>query len=442
MEDEITTPDFSDVNTLKEHWAELEADVRKQKFFQLSRLDAEELFLSIDSLSQLELVANLQVPEKRSWLRLLPLDDAADLIQKVPVDDRHEILGLLDETSRREVLALLAYSEDEAGGLMNPRYIRLRPDMSVEEAIRYLRAQARTSIEIIYYAYVLDYDQRLLGIVSFREMLLAAPDKKVREMMETDLVTAPEEMDREHVAELFQSHQLMAVPVVDEQGRMKGVVTYDDIADVVQKEATEDIQKLGGMEALDAPYFNTSFLQMLKKRAGWLLLLFVGEMFTASAMTYFEQEIARAVVLALFIPLIISSGGNSGSQASSLIIRSLGVREIHLRDWWKVLRRELSMGLVLGGLLGTMGLLRVVLWQAWQPVYGEHYILLGVAVATALLGVVIFGTLAGAMLPFLLEKAGFDPASASAPLVATLVDVTGLVIYFTVASVVLSSSIL
>jgi magnesium transporter len=442
METEETQLDWSDVNTLKEHWSELDLATRKEKFFRLPRVDAEELFLSFGPIGQMELVDELGAQEKRSWIRLLPLDDAADFIQRLPLESRPDILNLLDEGSRREVLGLLAYAEDEAGGLMNPRYIRLRPDMSVEEAIRYLRAQARTPIEVIYYTYVLDYDQKLLGVVSFRELLLASPEKRVREMMGTDLVTVPEEMDREQVSTFFSNHGLMAIPVVDDQNRMKGLVTYDDIVDVVQKEATEDMQKLGGMAALDAPYFNTSFGGMLKKRAGWLAVLFLGEMFTASAMAHYEDEIAKAVVLALFIPLIISSGGNSGSQASTLIIRSLALREVRLRDWWKVLVRELGAGLVLGGLLGLIGLCRVLVWQQWAPTYGEHYILLGVTVAVSLVGVVVWGTLSGAMLPFVLRKFGFDPASASAPLVATLVDVTGLVIYFSVASALLANTIL
>ncbi len=442
MESETTELDWADLNTLKEHWSELDLATRKEKFFRLPRVDAEELFLSFGPNGQLELVEELPPQEKRSWIRLLPMDDAADFIQKLEPDQRGEVLNLLDEGARREVLGLLAYAEDEAGGLMNPRYIRLRPDMSVEEAIRYLRAQARTPIEIIYYTYVLDYDQKLLGVVSFRELLLAAPDKRIRELMITDLITVPEEMDREHVAEVFSNHQLMAIPVVDEQGRMKGIISYDDIADAMQREATEDIQKLGGMEALEEPYFNTDFFAMMKKRGGWLLVLFIGEMFTASAMSQFEDEIVKAVVLALFIPLIISSGGNAGSQASTLIIRSLAVREVRLRDWLRVLRREMVMGLVLGALLGGIGFLRVVLWQQWFPVYGEHYLLLGLTVAVSLVGVVLWGTLSGAMLPFVLRKLGFDPASASAPLVATLVDVTGLLLYFTAASLILANTIL
>lgn len=442
MESEVQEPDWTDVNTLKEHWPEMDVETRRERFSKLPRTDQEDLFLSLGPDEQIELVMGRSQAEKRGWVRILALDDAADFVQHLPEENRDEVLCLFDEVNRQEVLGLMAYAQDEAGGVMNPRYIRLRPDMSVEEAIRYMRAQARTSIEVIYYAYVLDYDQKLLGVVSFRQILLSPTDKRIREIMATELVTVPEEMDREEMAQLFSQHSLMAIPVLDEQGRMKGVVTYDDMVDVVQKEATEDIQKLGGMEALGAPYFKISFANMVKKRAGWLITLFIGEMFTATAMAAYQDDVARAVVLSLFLPLIISSGGNSGSQASTLIIRSLALREIRLRDWLRVLFRESASGLVLGSCLGVIGLIRIVAWQAWSPLYGEHYVLIAITVAVSLVGVVLWGTLAGAMLPFLLRKFGFDPASASAPLVATLVDVTGLIIYFNVASAILHGTLL
>lgn len=443
MDNETTELDCSDINTLIEHWSELDLETRREKFFSLPRIDAEELFLSLGPDDQIELVMDLSPVEKRSWIRLLALDDAADFLQRIPVENRQDHLILLDSVSRQEVVGLMAYAEDEAGGVMNPRYFRLRPEMSVEEAIRYLRAQARTPVETIYYAYVLDNEQKLLGVVSFRELLLARPDKKVHEMMEVELVTVPEEMDREEVASLFVSHQFTALPVVDDQSHMKGIVTYDDIVDVVQKEVTEDIQKIGGMQALDAPYFKTHFLSMVRKRAGWLMVLFVGEMFTATAMARYEDQIAKAVVLALFIPLIISSGGNSGSQASTLIIRSLAVREIRLRDWWKVMLRELGAGLVLGLCLGALGFFRVVFGaQIEGGGLGDHSYMLGLTVAASLIGVVVWGSLSGAMLPFALRKLGLDPATASAPLVATLVDVTGLMIYFSMATWLLTGVML
>src|SRR5258706_15204490 len=225
----------------------------------------------------------------------------------------------------------------------------------------------------------------------------------------------------------------MALPVVDDEGRMRGIDTVDDIVDVVQEEATEDIQKLGGMEALDAPYLQITLPSMLRKRAVWLSALFLGEMLTATAMGYFEKEIARAVVLALFVPLVISSGGNSGSQATTLIIRAMALGEVGLRDWWRVVRREILAGLCLGSILGSIGFLRIFIYAQFSKIYGPHYILVAATVAFALLGVVLWGTLAGSMLPFILKRLGRDPAVSSAPFVATLVDVTGLIIYFNVA---------
>jgi len=249
-------------------------------------------------------------------------------------------------------------------------------------------------------------------------------------------------MDQEQVSHLFQRNHFMALPVVDAEGRMKGIVTVDDVVDVVQEEATEDIQKIGGGAPLDAPYLQIALPHMIRKRVGWLSALFLGEMLTASAMAFFEKEIARAVVLALFIPLIISSGGNSGSQATTLVIRAMALGQVRLRDWWRVIRREFLAGLGLGAVLACIGFLRIVIWEHIFHSYGPHHIGVALTVAVSLLGVVLWGTLAGSMLPFILRRMGFDPASASAPFVATLVDVSGLVIYFSVASIILRHTLL
>jgi magnesium transporter len=380
--------------------------------------------------------------ERRSWMRLLPPDDGADLVQAADPEEREGLLNLLDDATRREVQALLAYAEDDAGGLMNPRFARLRPDMSVDEAISYLRRQARDRAEYLHYLYVLDGEQHLLGVVSFRDLFAAPPEKTVRDVMNTELVTAREEMDQEALSRLFAQHDLIAIPVVDPQGRMKGIVTVDDIVDVVQEEATEDIQKIGGTQALGAPYLQVGLAGMVRKRAGWLAALFLGEMLTATAMSRFEDEIARAVVLSVFIPLIISSGGNSGSQASTLVIRAMALGELRLRDWWRVVYRELGSGLALGVILGALGFFRVGLWEVLFHAYRGHWALIGSTVGLGVLGVVTFGTLTGSMLPFLLRRVGADPASASAPFVATLVDVTGIVIYFSVASMILRGTLL
>lgn len=434
--------DLALARELIELWPTLNASKRRKHFFSLSRTAAEELFLKLSARDQVELLSNLPNSEIRSWLRFLPPDDAADFIQGLPENLRAELLVLLDEKTRQVIVALLAYAEDVAGGLMTPEYIRLRPEMSAMEAIHYLRAQSSEHVKS-YYAFVLDPKQLLIGVLSIREILLAPNEKAVRDIMHKDFVFISEKMSAEEVARVFsQNSRLLAIPVVDAKGKMKGIVTHDDIAWELEKQTTEDIQKIAGMEALDAPYLEVGFLRLIKKRAGWLTVLFFGEMLTATAMGHFENDIAKAVVLALFIPLIISSGGNSGSQASTLIIRSLALYEVRLKDWWRVFFRELIFGIILGSILGSIGLLRIILWQQWHPIYGDHYILVALTVALSLIGVVLWGTLAGSMLPFILRRLGFDPASASAPLVATLVDVTGLIIYFSVASICLNGVLL
>ncbi|HZR11189.1 MAG TPA: magnesium transporter [Myxococcales bacterium] len=435
-------PDDLSPDELREAWPALSAEERAEGLRLLPRDTAEDLFFSLGGQQQADVLAALPPPEQRSWVRGLAPDDAADLIQESPPEQRDRLLSMLDDQTRKEVQALLAYREDHAGGLMNPRFARLRPEMTVDEAVTYLRRQTRQSVEMTYYAYVLDSSQRLLGVVSFRELMAARGDRHISEVMKTDVHSVDADADQEAVARLFRSTGLMAIPVVDGEQRMKGVVTLDDIVDVVSEEATEDIQKLGGSESLGEPYLTIALHRMIKKRAGWLAALFLGEMLTATAMGVFEKEIDRAVVLALFVPLIISSGGNSGSQATSLVIRAMALGELRLRDWFRVIRRELGAGLALGSILGSIGLVRILLWQVFFKTYGEHYLLVGLTVALSLVGVVTFGTFAGSLLPFLLRRLGFDPASASAPFVATLVDVTGLIIYFSMASAILTGTLL
>lgn len=429
---------------LLESWPTLTPEQRIETFQGLDRQVAEEIFLSVSAIDQAELFQSLKRFERWSWIRLLAPDDVADLIQDLPLEMQPEALQLLDPKTRIEVTALLAYREDHAGGIMNSRFVAIRPNMTAEEAFRYLRLVSRDQVETIYFAYVLDNKQKLIGVVSLRQIFQAPGDKKIEEMMvrEPNIITIPDTMDQEEIGRFFMQKNLSVLPVVDPEGRMKGVVTFDDIADVVEEEATEDIQKMGGMEAFDEPYFRISFAKLIQKRAGWLLILFIGEMFTATAMGYFQHEIERAVVLALFIPLIISSGGNSGSQASTLVIRAMALGEVKIKDWFRVLWRELATGVVLGAILGSIGLLRILVWPAREKLYGEHYISIAFTVAVSLVGVVLWGTLSGSMLPFLLRRLGFDPATASAPFVATLVDVTGLVIYFSVAMLMLSGVLL
>ncbi|MCL4685989.1 magnesium transporter [Myxococcota bacterium] len=426
---------------LADAWPFLDAAERVEGFRLLATDEAEDLFLGLEAREQATLLRALPRGERQLWVRQLAPDDAADVVQETEQEERSALLGLLDAEARREVTALLAYAEDAAGGLMSPRYARLRPEMRVDEAISYLRRQARTNLETIYYIYVLDGEQRLIGVISFRELFAALPEKTVREVMQTDVVTVPDDMDQEAVSEVFAEWDLMAVPVVDSEGRIKGIVTIDDIVDVVREEATEDIQKIGGTQALDAPYLEAGLVEMVRKRVFWLAVLFLGSLLTATVIGYYQEALANAVVLALFIPLIISSGGNSGSQATTLVIRAMAIGELRLRDWWRVLLKEVVSGLALGMILGGIGFVRVWLWPgAETPVAQAAGIAL--TVATSLVGIVLWGSLVGAMLPFLLSRLGFDPASASAPFVATIVDVTGLVIYFSVAAVLLRGGLI
>ncbi len=436
------------LDDLRDAWSLLDPEERAEAFRSLKAAEAEEFFESLSALDQAQIVLGLPDIERKLWVRSMAPDDLADVVQALPDDGRASVLALLDEPTRKELVALLAYEEDEAGGLMNTRYGRLRPEMSVDEAITYLRKQTPERVESIYYAYVLDQQSQLLGVVSFRQLIMAKGSAKVAEVMTMDLVTVPDEMDQEAVSRLFAQHSYLSLPVVDAQGRMKGVVTADDIVDVVREEATEDIQKIGGSAALEAPYLEVRFLDMIKARAVWLVVLFLGSMLTISAIRTFEGQLAKASVLTAFIAMIISSGGNCGSQASTLVIRAMALGELKMRDWWRVFVREASAGLVLGGILAALGLLRVVIWHhsfedsSGEPFYGDHYILIGLTIAASVIGVALWGTLVGALLPFFLKRVGLDPASASAPLVATLSDVTGILIFFSVASTVLSGTLL
>ena len=427
---------------LYDAWPVLSVDERVEGFEFLQREQADDFFLQLKARDRAELVLSLPPGERRLWMRLLAPDDSADLIQEAPLAERENLLALLDDSARREVKGLLDYAEDKAGGLMNTRYSRLRAEMTVDEAIAYLRRDAQHREKTVYYVYVVDSQERLMGVVSFRDLIVAPGDKRVGDVMRAEVISARDDLDQETLSKLFMRHHLLMMPIVDAEGRIRGVVNVSDIVDVVQEEATEDIQKLGGVETLEGPYLQVPMLSMIRKRAGWLAALFLGEMLTATAMGQFEAEIARAVVLALFVPLIISSGGNSGSQATTLVIRAMALGEVRVVDWWRVIRRELVAGLGLGLILAFIGLGRILLWQLLFDAYGEHYFLIALTVALSLVGVVLWGSIAGSLLPFILRGLGFDPASASAPFVATLVDVTGLIIYFTVAATILRGTLL
>jgi len=371
-------------------------------------------------------------------------DQRADLIRELAEPHRSKLLKLLDAQTRHSLEMLLAYPPESAGGIMTTEFVAIPATWMVEQALRYIGEVGRAK-ETVYAVYVLDtQDQHLVHVVSLRELMTAERAAVVTTVGDQRKPLSVRPLaDREEVARLISKYNLLAVPVVDEGGHVLGIVTVDDVIDAIVREQTEDAQKFGGMEALDAPYMDMGLWRLIRKRAGWLCALFLSEMLTATAMQHFEGEIARAVVLSMFIPLVMSSGGNSGSQATSLIIRALALHEIRLGDWWRIAMRELPTGLVLGAILGVIGIVRIELWQHLHLFdYGVHYHLVALTVGLALVGIVCFGSLAGSMLPFILKRVGFDPASASAPFVATLVDVTGLVIYFTVALIVLHGTLL
>lgn len=391
-----------------------------------------------------DVIQHMPIADVGPLIDAMSADQQADLFRELPEHDRPRLLKQLDRTSQQSLALLLKYPTDTAAGIMTTEFVSMPTTWTVEQALQNIREVGRAK-ETVYAIYICDpRTQQLVHVVSLRQLILADQHALIGDVgvRRAPLSVAPR-TDREDVGRLISKYNLLAVPVVDEGGHVIGIVTVDDVIDAIVREQTEDAQKYGGMEALDIPYTDIGFWGMIKKRAGWLTALFLGEMLTATAMGRFEGEIAKAVVLALFVPLIISSGGNSGSQATSLIIRALALRELALKDWWRVALRELPSGLTLGTILGSVGVARILLWQqfGWYN-YGTHYLLVALTVGSSLVGVVTFGSMAGSMLPFLLKRLGFDPASASAPFVATLVDVTGLIIYFTVASALLRGTLL
>ena len=377
-------------------------------------------------------------------IEAMSADQQADLFREVPADERPRLLATVSESTRTALQKLLEYPPETAGGIMTTEFVSVPSGWTVGQALT-LISEVGGRKETVYAIYIVDPEtQELVHVVSLRELLTAPRDENVLEVgRRRPPLTVTADTDREEAARLISKYNLLAIPVIDDRRRMLGIVTVDDVIDALVEESTEDVQRFGGMEALDAPYMEIGFLQMIQKRAGWLCALFLSEMLTATAMQRFQGEIEHAAVLAMFIPLVMSSGGNSGSQATSLVIRALALQELKLRDWWRIALRELPTGLLLGSILGVIGFVRIVLWQNIHIFnYGPHYMLLAITVGFALVGIVAFGSLAGSMLPFLLKRIGFDPASASAPFVATLVDVTGLVIYFSVAFLILHGTLL
>lgn len=395
--------------------------------------------LNIDA--QKNLMANLGRKMVAGILNEMSPDDRTALLEELPGKLLNSMLGLLSKEERDIAKTLLGYPENSVGRLMTPDYISVRENFTVSQVLDYIRKKGHDS-ETMNVIYVVDKSGYMKAEVKIRQLLLSHPRKKITEIMDDNFPSLSVLDDQEMAVFHFKKYDVYALPVLDSEGVLLGIVTVDDVLDVAEEEVTEDIQKMGGMEALEDPYMEEPLLRLTRKRAGWLVILFLGELLTATAMSYFEEEIARAVVLALFLPLIISSGGNSGSQASTLVIRSMAIGEISLRDWWRVLYREIASGFMLGSILGAVGFLRVTLWQKMFGVYGVHWISVAATVGVTLIGVVMWGTIIGAMLPFVLKRIRLDPATSSAPFVATIVDVIGLLIYFNVAYLILKGNML
>src|SRR6266536_1180688 len=376
------------------------------------------------------ILEQLEPPRVAEILAGLSADERTDIVQKMGLHERHRVVPKLSAEMRKELEGLLQYPAHTAGGIMTTEFVRLDPKMSVSDALKHIRSVAQDK-ESIYACYVMEpRTWRLIGGVSLRGLVLSELQTPLTKVMRAKPITGNALDDQEAVAQ--------------KDGNVVGFVTVDDVIDVLIEEGTEDILRMAAVEpgALDKPYMEVALPLMIRKRAGWLVILFLGEMLTATAMGFFEKEIERAVVLALFVPLIISSGGNSGSQASTLVIRALALGEVSLRDWWRVMQREVFSGLGLGLILGSIGFLRITIWSAFSTIYGPYWLLVALTVGLALIGIVLWGTLAGSMLPFILRRLGFDPATSSAPFVATMVDVTGLVIYFSVAVILLKGTLL
>jgi len=442
--------DFPALQQMLKHWSPptaaaliegLPVEQQAIAFRVLPRDLAADVFEYLPLEAQEPLLKAMAREEVAKLLNEMAPDDRTALLDELPATVTQHLLQLLTSEERSVAVTLLGYPEGSIGRLVTPHYVRVRPDWTMAYVLDHIRRYGHDS-ETLSIVYVIDDRGRLTGEIPIRKILLLPPETRVAEVTE-QLVAALRATDtQESAVPVFQREDRIALPVTDSGGSLIGIVTIDDVLDVAESTATRTLHRFGGMEALDEPYLRMPFFSMVRRRASWLIVLFLGEMLTATAMGFFEKEIQRAVVLALFVPLIISSGGNSGSQAATLVIRALAVGEVSLRQWWRVMHREVWSGLVLGGILGAIGFLRIAIWAQFSNLYGPHWQLVAVTVGVALVGIVLWGTLAGSMLPFVLRRLGFDPAASSAPFVATLVDVTGLVIYFGVAAVILHGTLL
>jgi len=446
----INMKDFKSIKEVISEWhpadiAELISDLPESQQFIIFRFLPKNLtstvfeFLSVDS--QKTILQSMGKKEVAEIINELSPDDRTSLFEEMPHSVVKNMLTLLPKEERKIATTLLGYPEDSVGRLMTPEYVSVKSRMTIEQVLDKIRKYGSDS-ETLDVIYVIDENGRLVDDITIREILLSPPKKKVSDLMDNKFVYLNAIDDQEVAVESFKKYECYALPVIDNDGFLIGIVTMDDILYVAEEETTEDIHKIGGIEALDDSYMNTTLFGLVKKRAIWLIILFLGEMLTASAMAFYEKEIAKAVILALFVPMIISSGGNSGSQATSLIIRGIALKEFGFRDWWKIMKREIFSGFFLGLILGIIGFARISIWQFMSGIYGPYWFSIASVVMLSLIGVVMWGTLSGSMLPLVLKRFNIDPATASAPFVATLVDVTGLVMYFTIAHILLSGKLL
>ncbi|MDB5246116.1 MAG: Mg/Co/Ni transporter MgtE [Segetibacter sp.] len=442
-EDKLAIRDFLDDQNIADV-AELindYPDYEAQIIANLSIHRAASTFKILDFPTQKRIVADLPSFKTAELLNELQADDRTDFLEDLPKEVLRDLIKLLDPEERIITLSLLGYPDDSVGRLMTPDYVYVYEHNSVAEVFQIIRKYAKNT-ETIDVIYVINDKGQLMDDLRIKEFILASPDKLVNELMDERVIALKVTDDQEYANQVFKMNNRVALPVVDDNNVLLGIITIDDILWVAQEEFSEDMQKMGGTVALNEPYLEMPLFKLFRKRVGWMIVLFLGEMLTASAMSAFEDEIKKAVVLALFVPLIISSGGNSGSQASTLIIQAMAVGEITIANWWQVLRREILSGLMLGSVLGLIGFIRVAVWQQFTDIYGEHWFFVGATVGVSLVGVVLWGTLSGSMLPMILKRLGADPAVSSAPFVATLVDVTGLIIYFSVAYLFLQGLLL
>lgn len=443
LSDFLNDQNINDVVHLIEEYPEEE----KKIILSLEIHRAASVFKMLDFAEQKSIVKSLPTSKTAELLNELSPDDRIDFLEELPKKALRDLLKLMRYDEVRITLRMLGYPEDSVGRLMTPDYVFVKNNYTVERVYETIRKVGKNS-ETIDVIYVVDDKGELVDDFRIRDLLLADPGTLVKDLTDGRVISLNVNDDQEKANEIFRMNNRVALPVTDDNNILLGIVTVDDILWVASEEFSEDMQKMGGTEALDQPYLDTPFFRLIKKRAGWLIVLFIGELLTASAMGYFEHEIQKAVVLSLFIPLVMSSGGNSGSQASTLIIQAMAVGEVSISDWWRVMRREILSGLVLGLILGGLGLFRVAIWEMLyhsgiiSSNYGEHWLLIGCTIGVSLTGIVLWGSLTGSMLPILLKKLGADPAVSSAPFVATLVDVTGIIIYFTTAYLLLHGTIL